>query len=167
MDILITGRSAALHDVTITTAIALNPIDYDDIDVPKSRTKKYDMVWCKGCPIYGPFDPGTDPRTGDLTRNTFNAAWRVLKVGGIFVMPLSPILIKRSSLEEIKIKANELIVGPSSKHWSMESTEIEKMLVYVEPTEPAYEHALVFTKTIPMKGGSRQPRKTMRRRHRR
>jgi hypothetical protein len=171
MDILIAGRSlAAPHDITINTntSVVINTIDYDGTtDMSTLPANFYDMVWCKGCAIYGPFNPGTDPRTRYLTLATFNAAWRVLKVGGIFVMPLSPTLIANSKLEKIKTKANDFIVG-SSEHWSMESTEIEDMPVSVEstkPTEPTYKHALVFTKT--MKGGSRRSRKTMRRRHRR
>jgi hypothetical protein len=161
MDILIACRSiAASHPVTINTKVSINRVHYDaDYDFPQLKDF-YDMVWCKGCPVYTPFAPRADERTLGLTQHVFNEAWRVLKVGGIFVMPLNPDLIKLSSLEKIEDKAKASIVGS----WSMELTKIEDMPVRVEPT---YEYALVFTKTETMVGGRRRVRKTMRRRYRR
>jgi hypothetical protein len=165
MDILIACRSIATsHPVTINTEVRINRVHYDaDFDFAPLKDF-YDMVWCKGCPVYTPFAPRADERTLGLTQHVFNEAHSVLKVGGIFVMPLNPELIKLSSLEHIMSKAQASIVAPSEGSWSMELTKIEDMPVRVEPT---YEYALVFTKTKAMVGGRRRARKTMRRRYRR
>lgn len=160
MDILIACRSiAADHPVKINTEVAINCIHYDGTtDMSTSLENFYDMVWCKGCPIYTPFNPPAEQVVGmSLTQRVLVAAQRVLKVGGIFVMPLNPKLIVESSLEVIMDKARKAIVGTG--HWSMELTKIADMPVHVEST---YKDALVFTKT--MKGGGRRLRKTMRRR---
>jgi hypothetical protein len=160
MDILIACRSIAdQHPVKIKTVIPITRIHYNaDTYFPPSLENFYDMVWCYGCPIYTPFDPGNE-QWFDLTQHVLSEALRVLKVGGMFVMPLNPDLIKRSSLEDIMHKAKTNIVDPFDGRLSMELTNIADMPVHVKTK---YKDALVFTKT--MKGAGRRSRKTRRRR---
>jgi hypothetical protein len=166
MDILITSSSLATTDpFTINADVPIKRVHYDsDANFPAQLNNFYDMVWCKGCPIYGPFDPDVDQRLIALTVHVLNEAQRVLKGGGIFVMPLNPKLIEKSSLRRIEKKAKASIVDPSEGRWSMELTKIADMPVRVETT---YEDALVFTKKEMMVGGRQLARKTMRRRYRR
>lgn len=162
MDILIACRSIAdQHPVKIKSAIPITRIHYDTgSDFPSSLENFYDMVWCYGCPIYAPFLPSTDQMTAiSLTQHVFSEALRVLKVGGMFVMPLNPKPFAGSSLEDIMHKAETIIVDPFEGRLSLELTKIADMPVHVVTK---YKDALVFTKT--MKGAGRRLRKTRRRR---
>ncbi len=173
MDILIACHSQYEHyPVTIHPEELNHRVDYIDTgklkllsqynDWSKLPHTFYDMVWGIQCPIYMPFVPKHVQDYG-LTLEILNAAWKVLTEGGIFVMPLNPDLIRRSSLKQIEEKAKVIIVDAKSEgHWSVESTKIKDMPIQVESP---YEYALVFTKK--MKGGRRRARKTMRRRYRR
>ena len=137
MDILIAGRSKVPpNDIILNTKLAFTPIriHYDGTtDMSTSLENFYDMVWCKGCPIYTPFNPRADQVVGiSLTQRVLAGAHRVLKVGGVFVMPLNPKPFAGSSLEDIMRTAKAIIVDPFEGRWSMESTKIADMPVHVK-----------------------------------
>jgi hypothetical protein len=182
MNLLIACHSKVHHSEVVPT-VPVNRLDYVDpgfspkeeigqymdwSHVPKNT---YDYVWGIQCPIFvfltTPLSYDEYPKNETTAFmfgvHVFQDVWRVLKKGGIFVVPFRTTQFSRYTLDTILEKARLFSKAMLHNKWNIQLVSVDSLELSLEVPDKVYTHVLLFQKKRSKTRKSKTPLSTSKR----
>jgi hypothetical protein len=179
MNLLVACHSK-VHHSEVVPSVPVERLDYVDPGFsPKEEVGQYqdwsalprntyDHVWGIQCPIFVflttqiPYNeyPKNDMTDFMFGVHIFQDVWKVLKKGGVFVVPFRNTQFSRYTLDAIQEKAKLFSKTMLQDKWKIQLSDMDSLEMKLDVPEKVYTHVLLFQK--PKKG--KKPHKTRKRR---